>query len=176
MNDKQERLLQDLIRDQGYLAFRDELWHATIAEAQRRRWLRTRNRYLAVAACLVLGGLVFAWREWQPQGGAVRSSPIASVRSGPLRNMPIVRTRPGGIAVIATGPWSDSLSPESPSLPVIVRTELEPGAVPQLSDQDLQDLFRGHPTALVSLSSGRAQFIFLDPSDEARFVAEPFTH
>jgi hypothetical protein len=173
MKDKQDRLLQDLIRNPGYEAFRAELWQTTMGEVRRRRWERTRNRYLAVAACLFLSGLLFTWWEWQPRGGVRRPNAVAVVRSQPLREAQIVRTSAGRIDVVATQPWEYPSMPLAPSPLGIVQTEFKPGAVLRLSDQELLELFRGHPTALVSLDGGGEQLVFLDAADEAQFMVKP---
>ena len=49
---EQDRLLDDVLRNESYVAFRAELHQKSLAEFRRQRWVKTRNQLPALAACV----------------------------------------------------------------------------------------------------------------------------
>src|SRR4051812_9341218 len=80
-------LLQDILNEGNYPAFREDLL-VQVASAARRKRLARISRHLALAACLALvAGILFAPRPLQ----TARSTPIAV---NPATSVPILQTIP----------------------------------------------------------------------------------
>jgi len=49
---EQDRLLDDVLRNESYVAFRAELYRKSLVEFPPPRWVKSRNQLLAIAACV----------------------------------------------------------------------------------------------------------------------------
>jgi len=165
---EQDRLLDDVLRNESYVAFRAELYQKSLAEFRRQRWVNTRNRFLALAACvpviLSLYLLLAPRTVTTPKPQAV----VATIRSKSLSKDQIISTGRQMATLVTTVPQDLQLT-LTPARIEVVRTSLQLESVATISDEQLLDLFPGHPIALVSRSPGTKTLVFLDRDDQARF-------
>ena len=166
---EQDRLLDDVLRNESYVAFRAELHQKSLAEFRRQRWVKTRNQLLAVAACVaaILG--LYLLLTPRPATTATEAQPVvATIRSKPLSKDQIITTGRLAATLVTTMPQDLRLTFQPASIEV-VRTgdRLEPVAT--ISDEQLLDFFQGRPIALITRGPGTKTLVFLDSDDQARF-------
>ena len=156
-------LLNDVICESDYADFRTELEQRFCAEIRRRNWKR-RSHWVAIAAAVALIAMLSF--QQQRRGTNVVAQKVVPPRDtvptittsmmkfdnlliSPKEPVPVIRTQPLTIAVIATD--------HSKSLPSV-------------SDDELLRLFSKHPTGLMA-AHGEKRLIFLDPADAKRFMS-----
>lgn len=169
MKPNKERLLNDVLADEDYFAFRRTLHNQALNQLRRRRSERLWHQLQALAACAVIAiGLLFL--------NGSRSNPTQAasgtcevVRSTALRTEQVVATTGFGVDVVSTR--ITSLTPADAQFAFQrVRTASSPGALEYISDGQLLELFEGQPMALVSSDQGGKRLCFLDPKARALFV------
>src|SRR5262245_55666579 len=89
---EQDRLLDDVLRNESYVAFRAELHQKSLVEFRHQRWVKTRNQLLALAACIpVILGLYLLLT--QRTATTTKGQPVvATIRSKPLSKDQIITT------------------------------------------------------------------------------------
>jgi hypothetical protein len=144
-------LLQDILNEGNYPAFRENLLRE-VASAARRRRLARLTRHLALAACLVLAaGILFAPRPLQTS----RSTPVAATGTS--------------VPILHTVPLRPSQILETHSSPNLVFTTDQSHRLPSISDDELLALFPRHSRGLAATAQGAKRFFFLDPADVKTF-------
>lgn len=160
---EQERLLHDVLHDEGYAAYRAELCERMLSAVRReRRWRRTRQS-LALAACVSFA-LTLHWIVQHRHTSVSPSGRLAVIRTVPLKADQIVTT--AGHAAGLTVVQSPNIELSSARFDV-VRTIVEL-PTDTLTDEQLLELFKDRPVALVHSGSGKKLF-FLDGA-EPEFV------
>jgi hypothetical protein len=165
---EQDRLLDDVLRNEGYMAFRAELYQRSLAEFSRQRWLKTRNQLLALAACVPVVLCLYLLSTPRPVTTTKAQAVAAIVRSMPLAKDQIVATARLAVTLVKTMPQDLQLS-FKPDRIEVVHTSDRLDSVATISDEQLLALFQGHPIALVTPRSGTKAFVFLDIDDQMRF-------
>jgi hypothetical protein len=162
---EKDRLLNDVLHDEGYAAFRAGLFDDTLAELRRQRATRRGRRLLALAACLpIAAGLYYLLAPPTPQ--AIQ----------PLSTGAVVRTVPlGRDQIVATAPMTPP--PTMAQTKVVFVTTADANievvqttgqAIQMLTDQQLLDLFHGQPVALVTISPGERRLVLLNGGEQPR--------
>jgi hypothetical protein len=158
MTTDNERLIRDVLRDEGYAQFRDDLRHKALAEFRRSRATR-RSWWLPLAACVPIAAAIYWMRQPQPPAPPPITG-VTIVRSAPMKKEQIITTA-GYVASLSV-----MRSSEFPSAATIIRSD--PALMVQsLTDDELLSLFPGQPVALVTLSDG-ARTLFFPDADEFR--------
>jgi len=93
---------------------------------------------------------------------------VATIRSKSLSKDQIISTGRQMATLVTTVPQDLQLT-LTPARIEVVRTSLQLESVATISDEQLLDLFPGHPIALVSRRPGTKTLVFLDRDDQARF-------
>ena len=146
----QVRLLRDVLHEESYVAFRNELRKNALADLRRQRRAAWRRPLLALAACVpFLAGLVF-WLATRPSGENGSIPACSLVRSAPLTKEQLVTTR--------SAPFVE-----------VVHTDAQQFIAEQISDEQLLGLFRGHSLALTVTGPGTKRLLFLDARDQSEF-------
>lgn len=158
---EQERLLNDVLHGESYTGFRTEVCETMLAELRRQRRARRMRQMLALAACILLA-LALHWLVQLPDRVPPSYAGVPIVRSVPLRPDQLVTTVGHGqpFAVIQ----SRDIQLAAVQME-IVRTVAELPAN-TLTDEQLLDLFKGRPVALVSLDTGK-RLLLLDEDLES---------
>jgi hypothetical protein len=155
-------LLNEVICESDYAAFRAQLERQFCAEVRRRNWNR-RAAWLAIAATVAMIALLnfqkphvtnFASQKVVAPRDVVPTITTSMMKFdnlliSPKEPVPIIRTQPLTIAVFSTD--------HSKSLPSV-------------SDEELLRLFSKHPTGLMAAHDGK-RLIFLDPADAKAFMS-----
>ena len=160
---EKEKLLNDVLHDEGYAAFRAGLFDDTLAELRRHRAARSRRRLLALAACLPIAAGLYALLAPPNPPASHPISTVALVRTVPLAADQIVTT------ATMTG---QSMAAQAKVLFVttaaanieVVQTAGQ--AMQMLTDQQLLDLFKGQPVALVTISPGERRLVLLNDGEQ----------
>ena len=169
---EQDRLLDDVLRNESYVAFRAELYRKSLVGFRRQRWVKSRNQLLAVAACVpvILGLYLLSTPRTATRTNA--QSAVATIRSAPLSKDQIIKTAGLTATLVATA--SGDLQPAvQPARVEFVRTGDRLESFVTISDEQLLDLFPGRPIALVSRGLGTKTLVFLDGDDQSRFFGSP---
>jgi hypothetical protein len=161
-NDK-DRLLNEVLHDESYAAFRAGLFDDTLAELRRQRAVRSRRRLLALAASLAIAAGLYSLLA-PPTPSAIHPfSKVVVVHTMPLAEDQIVTS-----ATIGPPPTS------AQAKVVLVTTaaaniEVVPTAsqaIQMLTDQQLLDLFQGQPVALVTIRPGHRRLVLLNDGEQ----------
>jgi len=169
---EQDRLLDDVLRNESYVAFRAELYRKSLAEFRRQRWFKTRNQLLAIAACVpvILGLYLLSTLR---TATTTKAQPaFATIRSTPLSKDRIIKTA-GLTATLVTTTSADLQLTFQPARIEFVRTGDRLESFATISDEQLLDLFPGRPIALVTRGPGTKTLVFLDSEDPSRFFDLP---
>jgi hypothetical protein len=157
---EKDRLLTDLLKDEAYLAFRGELFGTLARDLRRQRQARSIRKWFAVAACvpILFGAYLFLNRH---ASDGTHAPGIAVVRTMPFN--------PGNIVVTAKAQG------QTASLPRVLVVSTEAGewqvirspndATETLTDEQLLDLFKGQPVALVQVAPNERRLIFPSESE-----------
>jgi hypothetical protein len=160
---EKEKLLNDVLHDEGYTAFRAGLFDDTLAELRRHRAARSRRRLLALAACLPIAAGLYALL-----------SPPNPRASHPISTVALVRTEPLAADQLVTTATMTAQSMTAQAKVVFVTTAAANIEVVQtvgqsmqtLTDQQLLDLFKGQPVALVTISPGERRLVLLNDGEQ----------
>lgn len=156
---EKEKLLNDLIRDPNYEAFRSEVYDLSLAEFRGLRRYSART-FLAIAASIVLaGGLALTFfRPSQPSQNAT-TAPIhfqsdqrpiiPSVASRPLEIVEVVRSLPNFQTGVATSARRGAVETVQSSL----------ATVDPVDDAELFALFPNNSVGFVHTSEGKKLFL-----------------
>jgi hypothetical protein len=149
-----ERLLNDVLEDERYRAFRSGMRSDILRELQHGRRKNTWARgALALAACVPVACAVYLWFAHEKASSTVGGSSVAIVHSRPLRGEEVVRTKDfeqtsADVLVVKTA---------NAEIEVVKSRN----ATEEVSDQQLLELFKGQPVALVTVSPHERQLILL---------------
>jgi len=170
MKTPKERLMNDVLADDDYAAFRRDLYFQGLVHLRRRRWERQRRRLQALAACaLITIGMLFYLSGSRPLSPRLAIAGDGIVHSAPLRADQLVAATGSGLEVFRTQPGELTAARER--FPhELVRTELEPTGLEFITDDQLAALFPGQPLALIPAGDGRKQLCFLDPKARELFL------
>src|SRR5580765_7363755 len=89
---EKDRLLNDVLHDEGYDAFRAGLFDDALAELRRQRAARRRRRLLVLAACLPIAALLYSLLAPPTLPARHPFSTVAVVRTVPLAEDQVVNT------------------------------------------------------------------------------------
>ena len=162
---EKDQLLNDVLHDQGYAAFRAGLFDDTLAELRRQRAARSRRRLLALAACLPIAAGLYSLLAPPTPPANQPFSTVTVVRTVPLAEDRIVTT-----AMMRLRPM------KAQAKVVFIKTAAANSEVVQtagqamqmLTDQQLLDLFKGQPVALVTISPGERRLVLLNDGEQPR--------
>ena len=162
---EKDKLLNDVLHDEGYAAFRAGLFDDTLAELRRQRGARRRRRLLALAACLPIAAGLYALLAPPTPPAGRPSSTVAVVRTVPLAGDQIVTT-----ATMTSTPTTAQakvvfVTTAAAHIEVVQTTGQ---AMQMLTDQQLLDLFKGQPVALVTISPGERRLVLLHDGEQPR--------
>jgi hypothetical protein len=161
---KKEKLLNDVLHDEGYAAFRAGLFDDTLAELRRHRAARSRRRLLALAACLPIAAGLYALLAPPPPPASHPISTVALVRTVPLAENQIVTTAATMRTTPTTAQAKVVFVTTAAANIEIVQTAGE--SMQMLTDQQLLDLFRGQPVALVTINPGERRLVLLNDGEQ----------
>lgn len=169
MKPSKEQLLNDVIADEDYLAFRRILYHQSLAQLRRRRSERLWHQLQALAACAVIAiGLLFL-HGTRTNPSQATSGRCEIVHSLALQTGQVVATTGLDVDVVSTR--LTNLTPTNEQFALQrVRTASSPGGLEYISDGQLLDLFEGQQVALIPGDQGGKRLCFLDPAVRALFV------
>lgn len=153
-------LLNDVLRESDYPAFREELLQRVQSEARRKRRART-TRLLALAACLALiVGTLFLNRP-QPKTIVTATTPVVAAKVEPTPLIPVIHTAPlKQTQVLETR--------SNPKLVLSTDSARRPRAI---SDSELMGLFPRSPVGFASTTTGEKRFIFANPAEAHFFMS-----
>jgi hypothetical protein len=162
---EKDRLLKDVLHDEGYAAFRAGLFDDTLAELRRQRTARKRRRLLALAACLPIAAGLYSLLAPPTPPASHPSSTVAVVRTAPLAEDQIVTT-----AMMAASPTTAQakvvfVTTTAANIEVV---QTAGQAMQMLTDRQLLDLFKGQPVALVTISPGERRLVLLNDGEQPR--------
>jgi len=160
---EKEKLLNDVLHDESYAAFRAGLFDDTLEELRRHRAARSRRRVLALAACLPIAAGLYALL-----------APSTPPASQPISTVAVVRTVPLAKEQIVTTATMTPQSTTARAKVVYVTTSAADMEVVQtagqamqtLTDQQLLDLFKGQPVALVTISPSERRLVLLNDGEQ----------
>src|SRR2546426_375977 len=152
-----ERLLNDVLAEEGTDGFREALFDQTLVLARRRRGFRHAWRAASFIAVIAALG-VLIWRNL----------PHPAKRPGePPARYEIVESRPlPPTALVATHPLSANDIVATVGMASVITTTADRGEFREISDDALLALAGPRPAALVRLGPHAAQLIVLDSQDE----------
>ena len=162
---EKEKLLNDVLHDEGYAAFRAGLFDDTLAQLRRQRAARSRRRLLALAACLPIAAGLYSLLAPPTPPASQPFSTVAVVRTAPLAGDQIVTT-----ATMTPPPTMAQakvvfVTTAAANMEVV---QTAGQAVQMLTDQQLLDLFKGQPVALVTISPGERRLVLLNDGEQPR--------
>jgi hypothetical protein len=145
-----ERLLNDILAEQGLAGFRGLLLDHTLRLARRRRHLR-QARVVSLSVALFLGLLALV-RYWPAPTTSfpTSSTPDLVVRTSPLGPVAFVQTHPLHPAnLVASSSPADILSTASAGF-----------RAREINDEELLELAAPNPVVLVRYGSHQAELVF----------------
>ena len=160
---EKDRLLKDVLHDEGYAAFRAGLFDDTLAELRRQRAARRRRRLLALAACLPIAAGLYSLLAPPTLPASHPFSTVAVVRTLPLAEDQVVNT-----ATMRPRPMEAQVVFVKTAAANIEVVQTAGQAVQMLTDQQLLDLFNGQPVALVTISPGERRLVLLNDGERPR--------
>jgi hypothetical protein len=162
---EKERLLNDVLRDEDYAAFRAGLLENMLDKMRRQRSARRQHRWLALAACLpIAAGIYFLLAPGTPPVGRP-SSRVAVVRTVPLASDHIVTTTSATRSLPRAQSKVLIVTTTGGNIP-IVKTAAQPMEL--LTDRQLLDLFKGQSIALVTVSLNERRLLFPNETEQPR--------
>lgn len=159
---EKKRLLKDLLNDEDYRAFRAELFERLYLRLQPRRTHNVRRRIIGLAACVPIAiALYFLIAKRTPPADQ-NPSTVSVVRTVPLPPDQIVSTR--AMKAERSAPFSEVVF-VSTTTAEIEFVHTAPGLAESLTDDQLLDLFKGQPVALVFVAPNERRLVVLDQSE-----------
>ena len=162
---EKDQLLNDVLHDEGYDAFRAGLFDDTLAQLRRQRAARRRRPLLALAACLPIAAGLYALLA--PSTPPV-SHPVSAVDV--VRTVPLAEDRIVTTAMMTAPPTTAQakvvfVTTAAANIEVV---QTAGQAMQMLTDQQLLDLFNGQPVALVTISPGERRLVLLNDGEQPR--------
>jgi hypothetical protein len=154
---EKERLLADVLADEGAGGFREALLDETLGLVRHRR--RARQAWRAACALALMAGLaVLFWRSPVPR---------AVVPGKASRAYAVVRSRPLPLAaLVSTQPLAASRIVISSRNAEVVQTASMSVRLHELNDSELLALLGPKPAALVRRAPHSAELVFVNQKDE----------
>src|SRR5438093_13032021 len=137
---EKDRLLNDVLHDEGYVAFRAGLLDDTLAELRRRRAARRRRRLLALAACLPVAAGLYSLLAPPTPPASHPFSTVAVVRTVPLAEDQIVASATMTAPPMTARAKVVFITTAAANVEVV---QTVGQAMQLLTDQQLLDLFHG---------------------------------
>jgi hypothetical protein len=162
---EKDRLLKDVLHDENYAAFRAGLLDDTLAELRRQRAARSRRRLLALAACLPIAAGLYSLLAPSTPPVSHPASTVAVVRTVPLAGDQIVTT--ATVTPPATTAQAKVVFVTTAAANMEI-AQTAGQAMQMLTDQQLLDLFKGQPVALVTISPGERRLVLLNEGEQPR--------
>jgi len=154
---EKDRLLKDVLNDESYAAFRAGLFDGMLVELRRQRAARKRRFVLALAACVPLGLTLYLLLS--PRTASVDHSPsVTIVHTVPLGANQLVRTTAMNSPTTITEPHVLLVSTRATDTEILHSSGQ---STEMVSDQQLLDLFKGQPVALVTVGPGERRLVLL---------------
>ncbi len=153
---KQSRLLDFILQDDEYQAFRSQVRQNCLEELRRLKRLRARRRRLILAAAAAL--LM-----------ALASALLLSVSRAAGRGAPPPVAQELIVSSVS-GKRSPHLDEEAAPVPQIAESSDEEPPIAEISDEELLALFGDRPCGLIEVGPGRKRLWVGDPQDQARIV------
>ena len=156
-----ERLLAEVLAEEGTSGFREVLLAETLGRVRRQR--RSRQAWRAASALALIAGLgLLVWRILPPAA-------VAPGRDG--RGYAVLLSRPLPLAaVVITQPLAADRIVASVRSAEIVQTASSGDKVREIDDGELLALLGPKPAALVRRGPHRAELVFVNPEDEEELV------
>jgi hypothetical protein len=155
---EKNRLLKDVLSDESYTAFRAGLFDRLQVELRRQRVARQHRFALALAACVPIAFALYLVLSPRPSSSAhppgvmvVHTSPMGAdqlVRTAAI-NAPARLAQSRVLVVTTTSASVEMLHSSGQWLELV-------------SDQQLLDLFKGQPIALVTVGPGERRLVLLN--------------
>ena len=162
---EKDQLLKDVLHDEGYAAFRAGLFDETLAELRRQRAARGRRQLLALAACLPIAAGLYALLAPPTPSGSHPISTVDVVRTVPLAEHQLVTTTKMTRTPTTAQTKVVFVTTAAANIEVV---ETAGQAMQMLTDQQLLDLFKGQPVALVTISPGERRLVLLNDGEQPR--------
>jgi hypothetical protein len=162
---EKDRLLHDVLHDEGYAAFRAGLFDDTLTELRRQRAAGRRHRLLALAACLAAAAGLYSLLAPPTQLESHPTSTVSVVRTVPLAEAHIVTTATMTPSAMTAQAKVVFVTTAAASFEVVQTAEQ---TMQVLTDQQLLDLFNGQPVALVTISPGERRLVLLSGDEQPR--------
>jgi len=158
------RLLNDILTEESDSGLRDDLLGQMLRQVRRQKRIRAARRVGSAAMLSVLAALL-AVHFVSP-----RPSPVQVAQPPPERGYALIHTQPlAPTSMVASQPFlaSDRAGSSITSVAIISTIDSHPPIV-ELSDDQLLDLTRGTPVALVRQGPHQAELIFLSEDDREK--------
>ena len=162
---EKDKLLNDVLHDEGYAAFRAGLFDDTLAELRRQRAARRRRRLLALAACLPIAAGLYSLLAPPTPPASHPFSTVAVVRTVPLAEDQIVTSATMTAPPMTARAKVVFITTAAANVEVV---QTVGQAMQLLTDQQLLDLFKGHPVALVTIGPGERRLVLLNEGEQPR--------
>jgi hypothetical protein len=155
---EKDRLLKDVLNDESYAAFRAGLFDRLQVELRRQRMARKRRLGLALAACVPIAFALYL--VLSPRTPSSAHPPgVTVVHTLPMAADQLVRTAAMNAAATLAQPHALVVATTSANVELLHSS----GQWSELvSDQQLLDLFKGQPVALVTVGPGERRLVLLN--------------
>ena len=159
---QQHSLLDDVLTEGAPADFDRALLEGTLGAVRRRRRARQCRHGLAAAGVFAVIALA-VWNAVMPSTSVNLVRPaLHIVSSQPLPASMVVRTRSGGVVVVASSPRTFEL----------VETGSIKDPFQEITDEQLLALVGSRPAALVRQGPHQAELLFLNPEDTNGFPVQ----
>ena len=153
MTTDRENLLQAVLQDEDYAAFRETLLQTALGQVRQRRRLHQCRQVLVLLGSLGLAATLF-WLDHRSTPLPTAEKPSWAVRTSPLSQGQLVRTLS-----------ADSLPAETRAGIGFVRTDPAEASFESVSDDQLLAALKDRSLALVQVGPARKELWFLDGGD-----------
>ena len=154
---EKDRLLKDVLNDESYTAFRAGLFDRMQVELRRQRTARKRRLVLALAACVPITFALYLLLS-PPTSSSARPPGITMIHTVPLAADQVVRTAAMNSQATIKQPQVLLVTTTAANIE-IVRSSGQ--SLERVNDQQLLDLFKGQPVALVTVGPGERRLVLL---------------
>lgn len=160
----QEKLLDDLLRDPNYEAFRAEVYDLSLTEFRAGRRRHSAALYLAVAASIVLAGLLAMTARNQKQPALTTHVPAVVIQNDQVPIISFVETVPLGTwDVVRSVPDRTVMVEIQERAPGTVEFfQSNPATVSEVNDAQLLALFPNDGVGFIHTASGKRLVLFAD--------------
>ena len=154
---EKDRLLMDVLNDESYAAFRAGLFDSMQVELRRQRAARKRRFALALAACVPIALTLYLLLSARTPSSD-HAPGVTMVHTVPLAANQIVRTAAMNSPATITEPHVLLVSTRATDTEILHSSGQ---STEMVSDQQLLDLFKGQPVALVTVGPGERRLVLL---------------